>query len=56
MLSPKRTGHLYTKMRYYFKSYYFRITFDLGKTNKIVYYVLKEHSTIGRVAMFGGEM
>ena len=33
-----------------------RLTFNLGKTNKIFYYSLKEHPKISRIAKFGGEM
>ena len=33
-----------------------RLTFNIGKTNKIFYYSLKEHPKISRIAKFGGEM
>ena len=33
-----------------------RLTFDLGKKNKIFYYSQKEHLRISRIAKFGGEM
>ena len=33
-----------------------RLTFDLGKKNKIFYYSQKEDPKISRIAEFGGEM
>ena len=33
-----------------------RLTFNLGKTNKIFYHSYKEHPKISRTAKFGGEM
>ena len=33
-----------------------RLTFDLGKKNKIFYYNQKEHLKISRIAKLGGEM
>ena len=33
-----------------------RLTFNLGKTNKIFHYSYKEHPKISRIAKFGGEM
>ena len=33
-----------------------RLTFDLGKLNKIFYYSQKEDPKVSRIAEFGGEM
>ena len=33
-----------------------RLTFNLGKANKIFYYSYKEHPKISSIAKFGGEM
>ena len=55
----KETGQVSAKIEFLdleIGNLHVRLTFNLGKANKIFYYSYKEHPKIRRIAKFGGEM